>query len=1649
MFAGNDIRIAANNISESDSRQTRKGDVSHSTTTQQGSTISSGTSLVMVADNNLNVTASSVSAGESALLSAGNDLNLSAARENNNSRNGKSENHESHAAVSTVTAGNNLTLAAGRDMTSQAAGIAAENNVAIQAGRDVNLMAESASAGDSYTSNKKTEINESVRQQGTEITSGGNTTIVAGRDVTAQAADVYANGNTAVVAGRDITLTTATESDYEYREKKKTSGGMFSKKTTHTIHEENHTREKGTQLSGENVVLSAGNNLTIQGSSVAAERDVALKAGNNVTVEAATNTDTYYDMKKTKKSGIFSSGSGFGVTIGSQSSKTTRQGAETTQSDARSMVGTSGGNVIISAGNQVTLSAADVIAGRAKDDTSRATGHIDITGSDIAIIPGRDTVTESVKQETKSSGITVSVKAPFEDTVRNVRDTVRGKDGSGNSTVDKVKSLGAEGAALALDGPGQMVAVSAGSSKSSSESHYQGEFNSGSQLAAAGNIQMTATGKQGGNSGNILIAGSQVNAGEAVILDAKRDVNITTSTDTETWGNSSKSSGWNISSEMPTAGSAIRATTGGGKHGSQLLPGGMSQSESNSSGTRTTENASVIQGSDIYINSREGSVNISGSHLTATEDLMLSATKGNVTVTAGRDTSHNETNGSSKTIGTLGGDGYSATAGYSREKHSSREDATTESGQRSQLTSTNGNIIAQAGGDLSLSGTDVSAGKSVSLSGENVLFDVSRDTRDGEAHSSSSQYGVTASAGGWAVDAAKAAETAARSAENGDDARLTAIKAGQAGTTAAQGMMTDSAVVKGKVSVTAGSSSQDSRYHSTDTQGTAINAGENVIINARNDIIGQGVQAGGKQVVLDAGRDILLTASQNTHNSQSKNSGSQVSAGVGVSLIGSQNGISIELGASQHKGKENSQSQSNTNSVIRAGEQLTVNSGRDTTLKGAELEGNRVVVNTGRDLTISSVQDTASYDSKQSSSGAGLSLCVPPICYGASSGNVSTSGENVTQSGKSVTDQSGIYAGKGGFDITVGNHTQLDGAVIASTATDDKNKLDTGTLGWSDIHNESKTSGDSHTVAISGSTGGSGSGENRNVAPAIGTGHAEESSSGTTSSAISNGTIIIRDRDNQTQDIADLSRDTDNAHQGVDVNGDVQKVKDNLAVQSEGAALATSVLDVYGKYAQKQAEASNAALEAKLEAEGAFEGMTATQKQAALEKHEGYQGTDYGPGSEFWTKGSAAAGLLAGALGGNLKAGAAAGAAPLLASLVKEQDNDVARAALHGIVAAALTQLAGGSGSDGMKAGAIGAITASAMTDHLVKALYGKDSASELTADEKRLVSSLVTIAGGVAGAAGTDGDLSMAAIASSTAKVEVENNSLSEAADYLATGKKPEDRYRDAQQQLKEAVDEFKAKNCAGLSSDACGEKMDAHRDELLAGAMEFGSDFVPVYSDIKSFVEADSALGYLAAVVGLMGPLGDTAGKAIKGAEKALKAGDLETASKLINKASDEIAAISGSKGSWSKELNNPKPNTIYKVDDNKIFKTDSQGRTESVESTLAWSTNDRNTYQQCKAGKCGVDGDEGGHLIASIFNGPGEKLNLVPMDGNLNKGAWKKMENTWANALKDGKQVNVKVEPSYSGSNVRPDSFTVTYQIGNERPVREIFNNAPGGK
>lgn len=94
--------------------------------------------------------------------------------------------------------------------------------------------------------------------------------------------------------------------------------------------------------------------------------------------------------------------------------------------------------------------------------------------------------------------------------------------------------------------------------------------------------------------------------------------------------------------------------------------------------------------------------------------------------------------------------------------------------------------------------------------------------------------------------------------------------------------------------------------------------------------------------------------------------------------------------------------------------------------------------------------------------------------------------------------------------------------------------------------------------------------------------------------------------------------------------------------------------------------------------------------------------------------------------------------------------------------------------------------------------------------------------------------------------------------------------------------------------------------------------------------------------------------------------------------------------------------------------------------------------------------LDDDDGGHLIATIFKGSGNMDNLVPMNSNLNRGEWKKLENEWANALNDGDKVRVKIRPNYSGNSKRPDSFVIRYKIGDEDRWRlKNFDNVPGGK
>lgn len=192
------------------------------------------------------------------------------------------------------------------------------------------------------------------------------------------------------------------------------------------------------------------------------------------------------------------------------------------------------------------------------------------------------------------------------------------------------------------------------------------------------------------------------------------------------------------------------------------------------------------------------------------------------------------------------------------------------------------------------------------------------------------------------------------------------------------------------------------------------------------------------------------------------------SAGVGVTVgFGQNNGISFQLSASQAKGQGNGSETTWDNTRITASDSLSLKSGADTTLKGAQLAGQQVNLKVGGDLLIETLQDQSQYQSRQSSSGFSLSLCIPPICYGTPvTGSVSLSKQTIDHNYLSAIGQSGIAAGAGGFAIEVGGHSDLIGAAITGSSDAEKNSFKTGGLSFRDLINQQETKSQSSSFGF-------------------------------------------------------------------------------------------------------------------------------------------------------------------------------------------------------------------------------------------------------------------------------------------------------------------------------------------------------------------------------------------------------------------------------------------------------------------------------------------------------------------------------------------------------------------------------------------------------
>ncbi|MBS8996639.1 hemagglutinin repeat-containing protein [Escherichia coli] len=854
----------------------------------------------------------------------------------------------------------------------------------------------------------------------------------------------------------------------------------------------------------------------------------------------------------------------------------------------------------------------------------------------------------------------------------------------------------------------------------------------GSSLTSGGDIIMSA-------GQDLNVVASSVVATADIALAAGRNIRLTTATESD---HSHKE----------------KKVTGGG-----FLGNSSQKTITESDSTR--EKGALVSGDNVMVMAGHD-LGVSGSSVVGDRDVALYAGN-NVSVEAATNTDMYRKLKEEKRSGAFGGGGLGVTFGKSSSRHELKDKGTTQSQSASTIGSVGQNVSITAGNQLHVSGSDVIAGQDIRLKGDSVIIAPGRDERIREETYRYSSGGLSVGLGGSAVEAAVNAAVSAKAAGRYEDERLAALKGTQSvlsGVQAGQAVQHSSAsgnpgnAIGISISVGGQSGKSSSHQSSGVSSGSTITAGNNLDITATSqetgrksgDIIVAGSQMkAGNDVRLDADQDILLAAASDTQQSTASNRSK--GGNIGVSLgLGQNTGISIYGNAQALQGREKGNGTTWNETTVDAGHHLGLSSGRDTTLAGAQASGERVTAEAGRDLTITSLQDSDRYDSRQGSASAGGSFT-----WGAGGGGYgSASRDNIHSNYDSVNEQSGIFAGRGGFDITVGKHTQLDGAVIASTATPDKNHLDTGTLGWTDIHNlaDYKTSHTGVSAGMSSSGGSPGSQLAGNALASMGNslvagGGSEGHAAGTTSSAVSAGMITVLDPVSQQQDIAGLSRAPEHANGSVAPIFDREKEQKRLQeaqIISQISGQMSNIVMTYG-----ETEAMKAARKE-------HPGMSDAQLRETPEYREVMKG--YGTGSTPQMVVQAITGVLGGLNAGNPGQVLAGGLNPAVAQLIKQAtgDNREANLMAHAVWGALAAQLGGTNAASG----AAGAFSGELAARYIIDNYYGGRT-DNLSEQERQQISMLATIASGIAG--GIAGNSTSAAGTGAQAgKNAVENNSLS-----------------------------------------------------------------------------------------------------------------------------------------------------------------------------------------------------------------------------------------------------------------------------------------------
>lgn len=620
-----------------------------------GSGLNVGGNLTSNSGNDTNIIGSDINVLGSGNIKTGGDLNVL-------------------AAIETTTVNTTTTETSTFDSSGQTGDPDKDGAKGVNASGEVTLISQTVT-----TSNTTAES-----ARGSSLNFGGNLNVQSDNDINITGSDILVAGNGSLDAANDVNILAAQEQTTVTTESETNSfsmqgsanldgasGGMSysNEKTTGGI---DQTLNRTSSITfGGNVNISAGNDVTEQGTDFYAGGDTTINAGRDFNSVAA--VDTYHETGTTKGVSV---GISAGVEVGLGGiaegfSKPNGANIATTASDVIGKVKDMTGSVGASASLSV--------------DYNESTTTTDTTTSKVSTFGGGGNLNISAGRDANLQGTEASVEGDINLSAGNDVNITAAQDTE--TTTVTTLDVSAE---VSVDAGGGGSLSGSGGNSTTTETTTTAKV---AKLGAGGNLNITA-----GN--NVGLEGTELSAGGDASIEATNgSVDFKAAKDT-----------YFYSKDSTEASAGIEASkTGGG------VSGGYA-------GGKETINASTATAGSITANNltikAKQDVSLEGTNLAAANSASIEATEGNIDFKAARDTYDKSSNSTSVDVSleaSKQGGGGSFELGLGKvEDHSN--------------TATGGSITAsnltlKSGGDTRLEGTqvDVSDSASIETGGKLVL----------------------------------------------------------------------------------------------------------------------------------------------------------------------------------------------------------------------------------------------------------------------------------------------------------------------------------------------------------------------------------------------------------------------------------------------------------------------------------------------------------------------------------------------------------------------------------------------------------------------------------------------------------------------------------------------------------------------------------------------------------------------------------------------------------------------------------------------------------------------------------------------------------------------------------------------------------------